>query len=744
MQQSGAGIPPGGERRGAGPQAGAARQAVVPQRAAALPDLAPVDSLLRCLVRLSYEFGRPVSEGEVRAAVPLDPAGMTPEQFLRAADRLNYQVRRLPGIGRGDLAEMPAPFVLVGRRGAPARLALGHIPAEPGKPGGSGLQLFDGGTGETIELGYDTAATVAAEAILVKPRPQVVSEQPSWRSLAGRRVRGVLKELLLASFVINVLALAMPLFTMTLFNKVVGQQALDTLAVLVVGMVVVFAFEGVLRIIRGYVAAHTGARLDSLIGSEAMHKFLSLPMQRFENQSAGLMVERIRQLDTIRAFFTSQMPMHAVDLGFTLVFLLVLFFIHPLMAGITLLAAPVMVGVALALHHRQKALINQTFEAQAAKASAMNEVVNNALTVKSLALEPEMERRWESRLAAAAYTSYRAGNLANIGSAIGHVLQMIASLAILSFGAYLAIEGEMTVGALIACNMLASRVLVPLRVIASAWHQIQETKAAFRRIDEIMEEPSESPPGTSSPTPDLKGRIQLERVSFTFQPELPPVLREVDLTIEKGSVVGIIGPSGSGKSTLAKLLQGLYKPASGRVTIDGTDIQHLSLPALRQQIGVVPQDCQLFAGTVRENIALGAQQRDPERIVAVAKFVGAHEFIQRLPKGYETPVGERGQGLSNGQRQLICIARALIRNPRILVLDEATSDLDPVSEDFFLRNLQRASRGRTIVIITHRLAPLAIADRVALVIDGRVERVGPPAEVIAFAKTRMAEVAMPR
>ena len=719
-----------------GHQPGRQATAVVPRQPAGVPGVVPVDSLLRCLVRLSCEFGRPVSEGEVRGAVPLDPAGMTLDQFLRAADRLNYQVRREARVGRAELAEMPAPFVLLGRRGAPARLARGH--------GSGGLPLFDGGTGETIELGYDTAATVSAEAILVKPRPQVISEQPSWRSLAGKRVRGVLRELLLASFVINVLALAMPLFTMTLFNKVVGQQALDTLAVLIVGMVVVFAFEGVLRIIRGYVAAHTGARLDSLIGSEAMHKFLSLPMQRFENQSAGLMVERIRQLDTIRAFFTSQMPMHAVDLGFTLVFLLVLFFIHPLMAGITLLAAPIMVGVALLLHQRQKRLINRTFEAQAAKASAMNEVVNNALTVKSLALEPEMERRWESRLAAAAFTSYRAGNLANIGSAIGHVLQMLASLAILSFGAYLAIQGEMTVGALIASNMLASRVLVPLRVIASAWHQIQETKAAFRRIDEIMEEPSESPPGSASPTPELKGRIQLERVSFAFLPELPPVLREVDLTIDKGSVIGIIGPSGSGKSTLAKLLQGLYRPTAGRVTIDGTDIQHMSLPALRQQIGVVPQDCQLFAGTVRENIALGAQQRDPERIVAVAKFVGAHEFIQRLPKGYETPVGERGQGLSNGQRQLICIARALIRNPRILVLDEATSDLDPVSEDFFLRNLQRASRGRTIVIITHRLAPLAIADRVALVIDGRVERVGPPAEVIAFAKTRMAEVAMPR
>ena len=715
-------------RGGAGGKRALARREV-PVEAPAL------DSLLRCLVRLSYEFGKPVTEGEVRAAVPLDPGGMTVDQFCRAAQRLNYQVRRVARVTSRTLADMPAPYLLLGRRGAPARLALGHRDG--------GLALFDGGTGEVIELPYQTAAAVVAEAILVKPQAAVAGGR-SWQALASRRVRGVLRELLLASLVINILALALPLFTMTVFNKVVGQQALDTLAVLVVGMVVVLSFEAVLRVIRGYVAAHTGARLDALIGSEVMHHFLSLPYARFERASTGTMGERIRQLDTVRAFFTSQLPVQIVDVAFTVLFLAVLFFIHPTMAFLTLGVAPLMIGVAALLHWRQLKLIKQIFEAQAAKASALNESINNALTVKSLALEPEMERRWEGRLASTAYTSYRAGNLSNIAATLGHLLQMAASLAILSVGAVLAIKGEMTVGALIACNMLASRVLVPLRVIATAWHQVQETKEAFRRINEVMEEPAESPPGTASPTPELRGRIQFEAVDFSFEPGQAPTLRQIDLSIDRGSVVGIIGPSGSGKSTLAKLMQGLYRPSGGRVTIDGTDVQHMSLQALRQQIGVVPQDNQLFAGTVRENIQMGALSRDPDRVVAVAKFVGAHDFIQRLSKGYETVLGERGIGLSNGQRQLLCIARALVRNPRILILDESTSDLDPVAEDFLLRNLQRAARGRTVVIVTHRLAPLAIADRVALLIDGRVERVGPPAEVIAFAKTRMAEVAMPR
>ena len=239
----------------------------------------------------------------------------------------------------------------------------------------------------------------------------------------------------------------------------------------------------------------------------------------------------------------------------------------------------------------------------------------------------------------------------------------------------------------------------------------------------------------------LAGRIVAENLTYGFEPGMPPILRDVDLTIPQGSVLGIIGPSGSGKTTLVRLLQGLYRPTGGRVLYDDHDLSHLSPSSLRQQLGVVPQETQLFAGTIRDNVASGSDVKDPERVVAVCKFVGAHGFIQRLPKGYETPLGERGVGLSAGQRQLLCIARALIRNPRVLILDEATSDLDPVAEERLLRNLQRASKGRTVVMISHRLSPFAIADRVALLMNGRIERVGPPAEVIAFAKARMSEAA---
>jgi ABC-type bacteriocin/lantibiotic exporter with double-glycine peptidase domain len=253
--------------------------------------------------------------------------------------------------------------------------------------------------------------------------------------------------------------------------------------------------------------------------------------------------------------------------------------------------------------------------------------------------------------------------------------------------------------------------------------------------------PTETAPGELAPLPPLKGEIGFERVFFRFDDDSPPVLHNVDLHIDAGSVIGIIGPSGSGKTTLSNLLQGLYQASAGRVLVDNTDVAHISPAQLRSQYGVVPQDVQLFAGTVRENIAMGVADKDPARVVAVAKFVGAHNFIQRLPQGYNTMIGERGVGLSAGQRQLICIARALIRNPRVIILDEATSALDPATEEQLLRNLKRNARGRTIVIITHRLAPLSIADKVALVIDGRIERVGAPQDVIAFAKIRMAEAA---
>ena len=263
--------------------------------------------------------------------------------------------------------------------------------------------------------------------------------------------------------------------------------------------------------------------------------------------------------------------------------------------------------------------------------------------------------------------------------------------------------------------------------------------AAFKRIDGLMTEAVESPPGELAPMPALIGDIVFDRVTYRADEQGPAILQDADFSISAGEILGIVGPSGSGKTTIANLVQGLFKPAAGRVLVDGTDIAHITPAQLRAQIGAVPQDVQLFTGSVRENIAMGVADKDPGRVVAVAKFVGAHDFIQRLPQGYNTVLGERGQGLSNGQRQLLCIARALIRNPRILVLDESTSALDPATEEQLLRQLKSNARGRTVIMITHRLAPLAIADRVALLMDGRIERIGSPTEVMAYARIRMAE-----
>lgn len=689
------------------------------------------DILLRCLIRMSQELGRPLSEPEIRNSVPIAPSGMSVDQFCRAAGRLGFQLRREAAGARG-FRGLPAPFVVIGKELGESCLVLDR--------NRDGLQVFDPESLQSYPAEETELAAKAGECILMKPSSEI-APRLDWRAMVSRRVKGVLGEMIVASLVINLLALATPLFAMTLYNKIIGQQALDTLQILALGMVAVYAFDGILRAVRGYISSHTGARLDALVGSEVMHHFVHLPFRHFEETSTGVISERLRQLDVVRSFFTGQMPMLLVDVAFVSIFVAALFWIHTTLAVITLIAMPLMIGLSAIFHRRQMELINQAFTAQAAKSSQLTETVNNALTVKAMGLEAEVERRWDSRLALSAWTGFRANNIGNIVSSAGHVLQMLTSLTILYFGATLVIKGEMSLGALIAGNILATRALMPLRMVVMAWVQLQEVRAAFGRLDAIMDLSVESSPGRSAPAPRFQGKLSVESVDFAHDQDRSPVLRDVNLTVPSGTIMGIIGPSGSGKTTLVRLLQGLYKPSGGRVLVDDTDISHIAPPALRQQLGVVPQEIQLFAGTVRENIMMGSPVKDPERVMAVAKFVGAHEFIQRLPDGYDTVLSERGVGISAGQRQLIAIARALIRNPRILILDEATSDLDAVTEENLMRNLQRASRGRTVVIVSHRMAPFVIADRVALLIDGQIERVGQPAEVIAFAKSRMAEVA---
>ena len=564
-----------------------------------------------------------------------------------------------------------------------------------------------------------------------------------WYAPLWQRVRPVLLKLAGASFAINLLGLTTPLFMMLVLNRVIAADSADGVATLMtalsLGMVAAYGLDFAMRIARGWLSARTGARLDVLMSAEVLHHLVQLPYRHFERTPSGVIAERLRQLDVLRNFFTGQMPVLAIDLAFVVLFLAAAFVVSLPLGLVAALAIPVLIGVSLAGHRAQRRLAEDSFQALAAKSSTLNETVANAATIKALGLEAEVERRWQARVAQAAWANFRVNNLANIAGSASGSLQLVAMLILVVAGTHEIAEQRLSVGGLIAANMLAMRALAPMRQLVAAWHQLQGVVAAFKRIDALMHEAVETPAGVLTAMPVLTGAISFERVTYRPDESGPAILRDAGLQIAAGEILGLVGPSGSGKTTIANLVQGLFKPAAGRVLVDGVDLSHLSPAELRAQIGCVPQDIQLFTGTVGENIAMGVADKDPARIVAAARFVGAHNFIERLPKGYDTMLGERGGGLSSGQRQLICIARALIRNPRILILDEATSALDPATEEALLRQLRTGMRGRTVIMITHRLAPLAITDRVALVLGGRIERVGPPTEVMAYARIRMAE-----
>ena len=638
---------------------------------------------------------------------------MTLGNLLLAAERLGFKAGEVRPDPR-NLVRMPPPFLLVGRRPGEGWLVRERRADH--------LVLHDPGPGGTSALHVDTVADIARHVVLLKALPEPAQPR-QWRDSIMRRLRPVLWELGIASVVINLLALATPIFLMTVYNKVISHGALQTLDVLVLGMITLFVFEWLLRSLRGYIASHTGGRLDAALGSEVVHHLVHMPLRTFEAVPTGQIVERARQLDHLRQFFTSQMPLLLVDLMFVGLFVGVLFYLDVRMGAITLAAMPLFWLLSMVARGPHRRLVEAGFTSAAAKASSLGETVSQALTVKALGLEPEMERRFKQKLAEAAWTGFRVSNLGGVIASSGQALQHLVALVIVYVGARAIIAGDMSIGALIAATILAARALAPIRQVVGAWQQLQTVRTAFARLDELMNQPSEQA-AAPGPALALRGHVRFEQVSYRYGDDAPLALDRVDLEIVPGQVLGVVGPPGSGKSTFAKLLLGLDQPEHGRVLIDDLDVRLWSPSVLRQQIGVVPQEVQLFAGSIAENIALGAADRGFERIVAAAKFVGAHDFIQRLPDGYETGLSERGGGLSAGQRQLISIARALIRNPRLLVLDEATSGLDAATEEALLINLKRASRGRTIVMVTHRLAALAIADRVVLLADGRVEREG--------------------
>jgi len=678
---------------------------------------APSDHLGLGFIALCRLLKRPYSAAQILAAAPPTVSGSTAGTIRLAADRLGFKTRTIKA-SADNLAQVPPPFLVIGKHAGEGWLVKARLEDQ--------LELLSPDSDETVFRPITDMADQATEVFLAKP---LLDSPPSenWRTPIIRRLKPILWELGLASVIINLLALATPIFLMTVYNKVINHGALETLDVLVIGMLTLFTFDWLLRSLRSYITSHAGGRLDAALGSEVVHHLMHQPLKTFEQIPTGQIIERLRQLDQLRLFFTSQMPLLLVDLAFVGVFLIVLFFLDVRLGAITLAAIPFFLLLSFVAKGRHQALTEAGFKAAAAKASSLSETVSQVLTVKALGLEPEMEQRFKQRLAHAAETSFRASHLGGLISGSGQVLQQVVALLLVYVGARAIIAGDMSIGALIAATILAARTLQPMRQVLAAWQQLQAVRIAFARLDELMERPTEL---VDLPMPALhvQGRIRFENVTYRYAQDVKPALQAINLDIAPGQIVGIVGPPGSGKSTLAKLLLGLDRPEEGRILVDDLDTRLWSPTTLRQQVGVVPQDIQLFTGSIGDNIAIGAADQGLDRVMAAAKFVGAHDFIQSLPQGYDTQLGERGVGLSAGQRQLITIARALVRNPKVLVLDEATSALDAATENALMASLKRASRGRTIIIITHRLAALEFADRAISLADGQMVIDGRPGQ----------------
>ncbi|MGI8839919.1 MAG: type I secretion system permease/ATPase [Caulobacteraceae bacterium] len=542
----------------------------------------------------------------------------------------------------------------------------------------------------------------------------------AWFVDAVKQYRAPLTEVLIGSFFLQIFGLLTPLFFQVIIDKVFVHRGLSTLEVLALGLGTLKVFEVLLGGLRTYLFAHTSNRIDVELGARLFRHLFALPMAYFQARRVGDTVARVRELDTIRQFLTSSAITLALDLFFSIIFLVVLFIYSPLLTVIVVAALPLYVVLSLGLTPIFRERLNERFKRGAENQAFLVETISGVETVKSMALEPVMQRRWEEQIAAYVRSAFDVISVGNIATQATTLINSITTVLILFFGAQLVIANKLTVGELVAFNMISSQLSAPVLRLAQLWQDFQQVRISIDRLGDILNTTPEPGQSDQASLPPIKGDIHLDNISFRYRLDAQPVLREISLKIPAGQVLGIVGSSGSGKSTLAKLIQRLYVPETGRVIIDGADLSLVDPAWLRRQIGVVLQENVLFNRTVRENIALADPGMPMDRVIAAAELAGAHEFIVNLPEGYGTIIGERGASLSGGQRQRVAIARALVGNPRILIFDEATSALDYESEAAIQANMRRITHSRTVIVIAHRLSTLRGADRIVTIEQGRL------------------------
>ncbi|MBQ9336418.1 MAG: peptidase domain-containing ABC transporter [Lentisphaeria bacterium] len=540
--------------------------------------------------------------------------------------------------------------------------------------------------------------------------------------------KAIFGEIALMVVLLTIFSLVIPLFFQIVVDKVLVNQAFNTLNVLGVGVLVIIGFNALVNYVRSYLLLFATNKIDISTATKTFTRLMKLPVDFFERVPSGVLLKHMQQTEKIRGFLSGNLFFTLLDLFSLCIFIpFLLCYSVPLtliVLAFTLLMALVIASLIKPFQRR----LDELYQAEGKRQSMLVESIHGIRTVKSLSLEPVERKAWDNSTAYAIKSYFRVGKISMTAQSISQMLEMMMSICVIWAGAHLYFEHIITIGALIAFQMLANRVTGPLVKMVGLIHEYQQIALSVKMLGVVMNaRPEPAGGGVRNP---IRGGIEFQHVSFRYRPDLPQTITDFSLEIKPGQTIGLVGRSGSGKTTVTKLLQGLYDVQQGLIKIDGIDIRELDKIHLRRNLGVVLQENYFFSGTIRENIAMPKQNATLEEIIYVAQLAGADEFIQKLPKGYDTVLEENASNLSGGQRQRLAIARALLTNPPILIFDEATSSLDPESEEVIRRNLGAIARGRTVIIVSHRLSIVCHADKIVSIDSGKITAVGSHKELM--------------
>ncbi len=712
------------------------------------------DPLVDALRIMAGHYGRRASRASLTAGLPVSKAGITPILFARAAERTGLNAR-LVERSLDALAIAPNfPCILV-LEGGQACLVWGvQHPEKKGlfgkKSGGiSDDSVFIVQFPETederkpVKLG-ELKEIYTGYCFYVRPIAQVddragpatIDTARDWFWGALWENRSIYGEVVLAAVMINIFALASSLFVMNVYDRVVPNNAFETLWVLAAGVTTVYVFDFLLKYMRSIFLDHAGRKADVKISASLFEQMQGMTMTS-RPASAGIMASHMREFESLRDFFTSATMTALIDLPFVFFFIAIIAVIGGPIAFIPLIAVPIVVGIGLAMQKPLEKVTRESMMESALKNALLFETISGLETIKVQAAEGNTQRKWEELTDKASRTSVKSRRISSTALYIATFLQQISSVAVVIYGVFLISDAQISMGALIACVILTGRAMAPLSQIAGLLTRLHQSREGLRQLDELMKKPVERPTEKHFISmASMQGKIEFRDVLFHYPEQTVPALNHISFTIEPGEHIGIIGAVGSGKTTIERLLLNLYQPDSGSVQIDGTDVRQIDPGDLRRSVGAVQQSPQLFYGSVRENITMGHEMASDRAVLRAAELAGVMEFLRDSQAGLDTPVGERGEALSGGQRQSVAIARALLYDPQILVLDEPTASMDPASENRLRKRLEKVTEGRTTILITHKGSMLTLVDKLILIDRGRIVAFGPKADVIKRLQAR--------